>query len=203
MMADRGFKNGLGIDMQDICIEICQERLKGTGIKVKNIGINEIGDTFNLVIMSSVLEHIEDDQAYLHIVNALVNRGGYFLFTVPGDMRLYGDRDISYGHYRRYEKEELVDKFEASGFQIDTLWSYGPNFLSKIYRSIIRKDLNLKSSRVTSESTGKSALKSAGFQKVKKMYPFYLKLMFIYKFQLLFLNANIFQANYAGLCRKI
>ena len=41
------------------------------------------------------------------------------------------------------------------------------------------------------------------FDKVKKMYPVYSKLMFIYKIQLLFLESNLFRANYAGLCKKV
>lgn len=203
IMADRGFQNGLGIDMQDICIDICQKRLKGTGIEVKNIALNEIDEAFDLIIMSSILEHIEDDQAFLHMVNLHINKGKYFLFTVPGDMRLYGKRDIAYGHYRRYEKEELINKLEKAGFQIDALWSYGINFISKMYRTIIKKDIKSIQSKVTIASTEESAIHSAGFEKVKKLYPIYIRFMFLYKLQLLFLNSNLFRANYAGLCRKI
>lgn len=203
IMADRGFQNGLGIDLQDICVEICRKRLKGTGIEVKNIELNEIDKTFDLIIMSSILEHIEDDQGFLHMVNRQINKGGYFLFTVPGDMRLYGKRDIAYGHYRRYEKEELVRKLENARFRIDTLWSYGINFISKIYRTAIRKDLKSVQSDVTLESTEESAIQSAGFEKVKRLYPYYIKFMFLYKLQLLFLNSNFLRANYAGLCQKI
>ena len=37
-----------------------------------------------------------------------LNPKGYFLFSVPGDMRLFGDSDVAYGHFRRYEKVELI-----------------------------------------------------------------------------------------------
>ena len=203
IMADRGFQNGLGIDMQDICIDICQKRLKGTGIEVKNIALNEIDEAFDLIIMSSILEHIEDDQAFLHMVNLHINKGRYFLFTVPGDMRLYGKRDIAYGHYRRYEKEELINKLEKAGFQIDALWSYGINFISRMYRTIIKKDIKSKYNQtVTIASTEESAIIQQGLES-KRMYPIYIRLMFLYKLQLLLLNSNLFRANYAGLFRKI
>ncbi len=201
MLAARGFK-GVGIDLQDICLEICRKRLAGTGIELKN-SLDELEGTFDLIIMSSVLEHIKDDQGYLRTISRLLNRGGFFLFTVPGDMRLYGKRDIAYGHYRRYEKQELIDKLGNAGLQMHTLWSYGINTISRIYRMIISKDLDQNVSNSKFDNTGKSAIESDGFQKIKRMYPFYSKLMFLYKSQLLLLNTNIFRANYAGLFKKI
>ena len=201
MLLDRGFK-GVGIDTQDVCLEICRKRLDGTGIELKN-SLNEIEGTFDLIIMSSVLEHIEDDQGYLLTISKLLNKGGFFLFTVPGDKRLYGKRDVAYGHYRRYEKQELIDKLENANLQVHTLWSYGVNTISRIYRMIISKDLDRNISNSKFDNTEKSAIESDGFQKIKRMYPFYSKLMFLYKSQLLLLNTNIFRANYAGLFKKI
>jgi len=201
MLLDRGFK-GVGIDTQDVCLEICRKRLDGTGIELKN-SLNEIEGTFDLIIMSSVLEHIEDDQGYLLTISKLLNKGGFFLFTVPGDKRLYGKRDVAYGHYRRYEKQELIDKLENANLQVHTLWSYGINTISRIYRMIISKDLDRNISNSKFDNTEKSAIESDGFQKIKRMYPFYSKLMFLYKSQLLLLNTNIFRANYAGLFKKI
>jgi len=118
-------------------------------------------------------------------------------------MRLYGKRDIAYGHFRRYEKKELIDKLGRAGLEVHTLWSYGINTISRIYRMIISKDLDQNQSKSKIDNTGKSAIESDGFQKIKRMYPIYSKLMFLYKFQLLFLNAEIFRANYAGLFKKI
>jgi len=202
MLSDRGLK-GVGIDFQDICLEVCKKRLAGTGIELKK-NLDEIsGQTFDLIIMSSVLEHIEDDQEYLMTISRLLSSGGFFLFTVPGDMRLYGKRDIAYGHYRRYEEQELIDKLARADLHLHTLWSYGVNAISRIYRMIIDRDLDQNSADNKLDSTGKSAIASDGFQKIKRMYPFYSKLMFLYKFQLLLLNTNIFRANYAGLFKKI
>jgi SAM-dependent methyltransferase len=201
MLSDRGFK-GVGIDLQEICLEICRKRLAGRDIELKN-SLNEIEGTFDLIIMSSVLEHIEDDQGYLQNISKLLNKGGFFLFTVPGDMRLYGKRDVAYGHYRRYEKKELIAKLKSANLEVHTLWSYGVNTISRIYRMIISKDLDRNRSNSKFDNTEKSALESDGFQKIKRMYPVYSRLMFLYKFQLLLLNTNIFRANYAGLFKKI
>ena len=114
----------------------------------------------------------------------------------------HGKRDITYGHYRRYEKEELIEKLVNADLHVHTLWSYGVNTISRIYRKIIDKDLNENDSASKVNSTGKSAIESDGFQKIKRMYPFYSKLMFLYKVQLLLLNTNNFRANYGGLFQK-
>lgn len=200
-LADRGLQ-GVGIDLQDICLDICRKRLAGTEIELKKSLDDVAGRSFDLIIMSSVLEHIKEDQEYLHTISNLLNPGGFFLFTVPGDMRLYGKRDIAYGHYRRYEKQELIDKLGAADLHLHTLWSYGINTISRIYRLIIDRDLNQNYSNSKFDNTEKSAIASDGFQKIKRMYPFYSKLMFLYKIQLFFLNTNIFRANYAGLFQK-
>jgi hypothetical protein len=137
------------------------------------------------------------------MVSLLLKPGGFFLFTVPGDMRLYGKRDIAYGHYRRYEKAELLEKLGNAGLDAHILWSYGSNTISRVYRMIIRKDLDRNFSKDKYDNTEKSAIESDGFQKIKRMYPYYSKLMFLYKSQLLFLNTDMFRSNYAGLFRKI
>ena len=179
MMADMGFWNGIGIDSQDICIDICRMKLKETGIGAINADLNDIQQSFDLIIMSSVLEHIQDDRACLRSVNDHLRKEGFFLFTVPGDMKLYGQRDIDYGHYRRYEKDELIEKMNESGFHILILWSYGMSILSKLYRILIKNELKQNASQAKEKASGQSAIHSAGFNKIKSLYPLYSKLMFM------------------------
>jgi len=65
-----------------------------------------------LVTCMDVVEHIEDDAAFLHqIVNA-ARPGATLLLTVPAGMELWSEHDVTNGHYRRY----TIDGFAA-------LWS--------------------------------------------------------------------------------
>lgn len=204
MLLTFGF-GGVGIDTQKICLEICEKRLEGKDVILKR-RLRDVKGPFDLIIMSSVLEHIEDDQKYLIKISKYLKKGGFFLFTVPGDMRLYGRRDIAYGHYRRYERTELISKLKNADLQLHTLWSYGSNIISWIYRMIIKKELDQHEAHQAidkSDNTKKSAIESDGFDKIKRFYPIYSKLMFIYKSQLLLLNREILRANYAGLFKKI
>lgn len=66
----------------------------------------------------NVLEHIEDDGLELTTVNQTLAAGGHACIFVPALPSLYSDFDKRLGHYRRYAKEELLEKCVAAGFQI-------------------------------------------------------------------------------------
>jgi SAM-dependent methyltransferase len=70
-------------------------------------------------ICINVLEHIEDDEAALRQFWQILPSGGRVVLTVPALMRLYGTIDKAIGHYRRYEKGEIVAKFERAGFRVE------------------------------------------------------------------------------------
>ena len=40
-------------------------------------------------------------------------------------MRKWQTADVFVGHYRRYERAELIEKFESAGFGIEELWTFG------------------------------------------------------------------------------
>jgi trans-aconitate methyltransferase len=62
-----------------------------------------------LVLMTDVLEHVQDDFRLLSGLLALSSPGTYFLLTVPADASLWSEHDRAFGHYRRYEQA----RFEA------------------------------------------------------------------------------------------
>jgi 2-polyprenyl-3-methyl-5-hydroxy-6-metoxy-1,4-benzoquinol methylase len=63
ILLDRGF-SGVGIDTQQVCLDICRKRLPGADVELRR-SLDGIQGLFDLIIMSSVLEHIKDDQGYL------------------------------------------------------------------------------------------------------------------------------------------
>lgn len=70
------------------------------------------------IIYINVLEHIEDDERELAVVNRTLTKGGRLCIFVPAQKFLYSDFDRSIGHFRRYKKNELADKCRAAGFKI-------------------------------------------------------------------------------------
>lgn len=73
---------------------------------------------FDGVVMSNVLEHIEDDEATLRDLFAMLVPGGRLAVFSPAFMLLMSDFDRSIGHFHRYRKRGLVEKFERAGFEV-------------------------------------------------------------------------------------
>jgi SAM-dependent methyltransferase len=81
--------------------------------------ISEVSDGWADAIYSvNVLEHIEDDHAVLHLLNAKLKSGGKLFIYVPAFQILYSSMDRKVGHFRRYGRTELNEKVRAAGFRV-------------------------------------------------------------------------------------
>jgi glycosyltransferase involved in cell wall biosynthesis len=74
---------------------------------------------FDTVMLINVLEHVDDDVAALRRAHALLQPGGRTVIFVPAGKTLFGTIDRSVGHQRRYEREELVEKLQQAGFEVE------------------------------------------------------------------------------------
>jgi len=66
-----------------------------------------------------VVEHIEDDTAFLKEINRLIIPNGRLYVTVPAYQWLWSDEDLLAGHYRRYTVQTLSNLLQRAGFTID------------------------------------------------------------------------------------
>lgn len=101
--------------------------------EVRPIGLFDlVGQTFDVIVMHDVLEHIDPEGAALDKVKAILNPGGVFLMTVPALDQLYGHHDQQLGHFRRYSrssvKRAMVGRLEVLNlryfgfFSIPIVW---------------------------------------------------------------------------------
>jgi glycosyltransferase involved in cell wall biosynthesis len=73
------------------------------------------------VVCLNVLEHVEDHEAALKNMHALLKgTGGRLVLLVPAYQSLYSDLDRGLGHHRRYDRDPLVELVQAAGFQVET-----------------------------------------------------------------------------------
>ena len=64
-------------------------------------------ESFDVVLMTDVLEHIEDDHASAHAALRLLRPGGVVVATVPAYQWLYSPRDTHHHHFRRYSRNRF------------------------------------------------------------------------------------------------
>jgi 2-polyprenyl-3-methyl-5-hydroxy-6-metoxy-1,4-benzoquinol methylase len=95
---------------------------KGRGIEnvfcstLEDVGFEE--NSLPAVGLFDVVEHIEDDNAFLAMIFNYIKPGGYVFITVPTYSWLWSDEDTHAGHFRRYTINSLNYRLRAAGFQI-------------------------------------------------------------------------------------
>jgi SAM-dependent methyltransferase len=65
-----------------------------------------------------VVEHIEDDVAFLKHLHELLEPSGMLYLTVPAFNFLWSEADVSAGHYRRYTLRSLEESLQAAGLEV-------------------------------------------------------------------------------------
>jgi SAM-dependent methyltransferase len=83
------------------------------------------GQWFSLVLLSEVLEHLEDDVGALRRIRQLLEDVGVLVITVPRDPALWSVEDELWGHKRRYVRSDLIAKLRAAGFRTRAVWTWG------------------------------------------------------------------------------
>ncbi len=103
-------------------------------IDVKKLDLKDDNDfkniqqKFNTIICLNVLEHIKDDTQALKNTRSLLKPNGKLILLVPCHKFLYNNLDRGAGHFRRYNKKELIFKTERAGFKIEKIFYF--NFIA-------------------------------------------------------------------------
>jgi len=137
--------------------------------KIKNPGIEffkgdltdqnfwkQYENSFDTVICSEVIEHLEHDKTALDIIFTILKPNGVVIITVPALSFLYSHFDTKVGHYRRYSKTSLTKIVKKSDFKIETSRYW--NFLGMIgwffFFKILKKDIKSVSNSFFSNVLG-------------------------------------------------
>ena len=73
---------------------------------------------YDLVGLFDVVEHIEDDRAFLRRLWKVLEDRGFLIITVPAFQFLWSDHDVNLHHYRRYTKKSLRTLLDLAGYKI-------------------------------------------------------------------------------------
>ena len=77
---------------------------------------------FDTIILTHVLEHIENDRKALTHLHSLLQPRGRILIEVPAMPSLFSVHDKMLGHYRRYNKKNFREAVDNNLFTVKELW---------------------------------------------------------------------------------
>jgi 2-polyprenyl-3-methyl-5-hydroxy-6-metoxy-1,4-benzoquinol methylase len=81
-------------------------------------------NSFDVVLITDVLEHIENDAASAITALELARPGGIVVATVPAYQWLYSPRDVHHHHFRRYGKQQFGQLWTTIDARVELLSHY-------------------------------------------------------------------------------
>lgn len=108
---------------------------------------------FDLLLLFDVLEHIEDEGAFLRSVKFHLAESGTLLINVPAHQFFFSDYDRAAGHIRRYSIEQLVKVAERNGLKARAFTYWG---LPLVPLLLLRKAMSMR------RSNGKAGFDARG-----------------------------------------
>lgn len=100
---------------------------------------DKLNERFDCVVLSEVLEHVEDEEAALGNLAAMTP--GYLIITVPGGRLLAADRAA--GDLRTYNRKRLETLLDRAGFDLVRFRRFGFPMYDPLYRLIMEIVLGL------------------------------------------------------------
>jgi len=123
-LAVKGWQ-GVAIDFSDAAVAQAAETLRPfPQIAVRKQSLSEVAGTFDCIILWDVLEHMEDDDGALRMIERLLRPGGQLLIAVPSNPREWRWDDEFYGHFRRYTVADMTEKLNLAGMPPQVFWDF-------------------------------------------------------------------------------
>ena len=120
---------GKGIDLSAEAARYL-EQLRLNGIRTEHKDVFEETDRYRFILMIDVLEHIEDDERCLRKLAGLLEKDGLLVFVVPSHRKKYCWIDRFYGHFRRYDRSDILAVLGSAGLEPVELWCSGTPFIA-------------------------------------------------------------------------
>jgi SAM-dependent methyltransferase len=150
LMRDMGFGDVIGLDFSEEAVRYCASKGLGQVRRGDVCAIPFDNASFDLVLATDIIEHVDDDALALREISRVLRPGGVALLTVPTFQSLWGLQDEVSHHKRRYRLGELVDKVRDAG--LSPLRSYYFNYLLFLPIWLARQVIALLGVRLQSEN---------------------------------------------------
>lgn len=150
---------------------------------------------YDAIIFLEVMEHVKDDNIFLKNIYKNLNKNGLIFLSVPAHKNKWSIIDIWAGHYRRYEKNQLINFLTENNFKIQTINSYGYpicNFAHFVSRFFKKNKIQTKKKRsVLNQESGIDRNIEFLIFKIVKIFPLSYIIHIICYTQLLFYKLDL------------
>jgi len=109
------------MDSDHESVELCRARGESGGLVASGGNLPFAPETFDLVCLFDVIEHIADDREALTEVARVLRPGGTAFLHVPAHPWLFAQNDRVAGHHRRYTRSGLRDLALDAGLEVQRL----------------------------------------------------------------------------------
>jgi len=135
-----GYSDLTGIDVSAKGIAVAQQRGISNVSCMDGASLDFPDSSFDLVVASDVLEHIEDEAQALREWTRVLRPGGQLLIFVPAFQFLWGKHDEVNRHFRRYTAAQLAASMQSAGLRIRrrSYWNVGLFFPTAAVRLLKR-----------------------------------------------------------------
>ncbi|HUP14573.1 MAG TPA: class I SAM-dependent methyltransferase [Acidimicrobiia bacterium] len=108
-----------GIEPNDDLVEgsAIAERIVRVRVQDADLG----GDTFAVILMLDVLEHLRDPEQVLRLVREWIDDDGILIATVPAHQWLWTRHDEINDHVRRYDRRVLRAQLSSGGWNATSI----------------------------------------------------------------------------------
>jgi SAM-dependent methyltransferase len=151
-------------------------------------------NSIDIVVMMDVLEHVEDVDSFLQVLQRKTKENAIFLITVPAWQHLYCHHDKFTEHFCRYDKKQLNGELKRNNLSVQKIfYFFFPLYLLRTFQVYVLwgKDREPKASATSRWKYGRSHI-------VTKLVYSLLKIDFLFNKTFSFLpGLSLF-----ALCRK-
>lgn len=131
-----GYREVSGIDISETAIALARHRGIPNVAVMDGARLDFAAESFDVVVASDVLEHIEQEQQALSEWKRVLAPGGRLLVYVPAHPSLWSRHDVVNHHFRRYTAASLRRVLNAAGLHVQRLsyWNFSLFFPTWLVR---------------------------------------------------------------------